>query len=118
MEETERREAEEAEESAPEAADEGDEEPEAADEQEEEVSSEADADEEDTDESEASSFDESAGFPENFPRVSRLESAGVTSLADLRDVEDLTELDGIGSAYAEEISEALAEFDETGSVSS
>ena len=47
-----------------------------------------------------------------------LESAGVNSLAELREVDDLTELDGIGSAYAEEISEALDEFDETGSVSS
>ena len=66
-------------------------------------------------------FDETAGFPENFPRVSRLESAGVTTLAELREVRqqsDLTELDGIGSAYAEDISEALDEFDETGSVSS
>ena len=62
-------------------------------------------------------FDEDAGFPENFPRVSRLENAGVTSLTALREVDDLTELDGIGSAYAEEISDALDEFDETGSVS-
>jgi small subunit ribosomal protein S1 len=66
----------------------------------------------------ASPFDETAGFPENFPRVSRLENAGVTSLADAREVDDLTDLDGIGSAYAEEISDALDEFDETGSVSS
>ncbi len=66
----------------------------------------------------ASTFDETAGFPENFPRVSRLENAGVTSLADAREVDDLTDLDGIGSAYAEEISDALDEFDETGSVSS
>jgi len=63
-------------------------------------------------------FDETAGFPENFPRVSRLESAGVSTLAELREVDDLTELDGIGSAYAEEISNALDEYDETGSVSS
>ena len=66
-------------------------------------------------------FDETAGFPENFPRVSRLESAGVTTLAELREVRqqsDLTELNGIGPAYAEDISEALDEFDETGSVSS
>ena len=67
---------------------------------------------------EASTFDETAGFPENFPRVSRLENAGVTSLADAREVDDLTDLDGIGSAYAEEISDALEEFDETGTVSS
>ena len=67
---------------------------------------------------ESSAFDETSGFPEDFPRASRLESAGVETLAALRDVDDLTELDGIGSAYAEEISEALAEFDETGSVNS
>jgi small subunit ribosomal protein S1 len=71
-----------------------------------------------TSEEQASTFDETAGFPENFPRVSRLENAGVTSLADAREVDDLTDLDGIGSAYAEEISDALEEFDETGTVSS
>ena len=65
----------------------------------------------------SAAFEEDAGFPENFPRVSRLENAGVTSLTALREVDDLTELDGIGSAYAEEISDALDEFDETGSVS-
>ena len=65
----------------------------------------------------SAAFDEDSGFPENFPRVSRLENAGVTSLTALREVDDLTELDGIGSAYAEEISDALDEFDETGSVS-
>jgi small subunit ribosomal protein S1 len=70
------------------------------------------------DASEDAAFDETSGFPENFPRASRLESAGVATLAELRDVDDLTELDGIGSAYAEEISEALDEFDETGAVSS
>ncbi|MEF8815302.1 MAG: 30S ribosomal protein S1 [Salinibacter sp.] len=77
-----------------------------------------DADAEATSENEEEPFDETAGFPENFPRVSRLENAGVTSLADVREVDDLTELDGIGSAYAEEISDALAEYDETGSVTS
>jgi small subunit ribosomal protein S1 len=71
-----------------------------------------------TSEEQASTFDETAGFPENFPRVSRLENAGVTSLADAREVDDLTDLDGIGSAYAEEISDALEEFGETGTVSS
>ena len=83
------------------------------------------AEEDDTDTSseeessgdDSAAFDEDAGFPENFPRVSRLENAGVTSLTALREVDDLTELDGIGSAYAEEISDALDEFDETGSVS-
>ena len=81
------------------------------------AASEADTDEA-TSEEQASTFDETAGFPENFPRVSRLENAGVTSLADAREVDDLTDLDGIGSAYAEEISDALEEFDETGTVSS
>jgi len=73
--------------------------------------------EEEPDEDDSAAFDEDAGFPENFPRVSRLENAGVTSLSALREVDDLTELDGIGSAYAEEISDALDEFDETGAVS-
>ncbi|MFB6098029.1 MAG: S1 RNA-binding domain-containing protein, partial [Salinibacter sp.] len=86
-----------------------------------EAESSTEADEEETTEEEESAFDETAGFPENFPRVSRLENAGVHSLAEVREVRqqsDLTELDGIGSAYAEEISEALDEFDEAGSVSS
>ncbi|WP_103019318.1 30S ribosomal protein S1 [Salinibacter altiplanensis] len=87
----------------------------------EDVPSESDAedasDAEATPEDEDSPFDETAGFPENFPRVSRLENADVTSLAEVREVDDLTNLDGIGSAYAEEISDALDEFDETGSVS-
>ena len=121
MEEEERREAaQEAEESAADTSEEDDE----ADEAEETAdASDAEA-EEDTDASaeepagDDDTFDEASGFPENFPRVSRLESAGVNSLAELREVDDLTELDGIGSAYAEEISEALDEFDETGSVSS
>jgi len=127
MEEEERREAaQEAEQSAEEEPSDADQE----DADEEKATAEASA--EDTDEDaedetetaveettdEASDFDETSGFPENFPRVSRLESAGVNSIAELREVDDLTELDGIGSAYAEEISEALAEFDETGSVSS
>ena len=93
--------------------------------QEAEQEGQADADEEtsaeetaDEDASEDAAFDEASGFPENFPRASRLESAGVTTLAELRDVDDLTELDGIGSAYAEEISEAIDEFDETGAASS
>jgi small subunit ribosomal protein S1 len=112
MEETERQEA--AETSTEETAD--------VEEEEQEQSDEVDEAAETADEAEASDeesvFDETSGFPENFPRVSRLESAGVDTLAELRDVEDFTDLDGIGSAYAEEISEALDEFDETGSVSS
>lgn len=65
----------------------------------------------------AEEFDETSGFPENFPRLSRLKNAGVDSIAELREIEDLTELDGIGSSYAEDISEGLKEFDETGSIS-
>lgn len=61
-------------------------------------------------------FDEASGFPEDFPRASRLENAGVSSIADLREVDSLTELTGIGPAYAEEIEEALEAFDKTGSV--
>jgi small subunit ribosomal protein S1 len=77
----------------------------------------AGAEESASEEEEESAFDESAGFPENFPRVSRLENAGVNSLAELRDVDDLTELDGIGASYAEDIEDGLKEFDEKGEVS-
>ncbi len=52
------------------------------------------------------------GFPEDFPQVSRLVEAGYTSIADLRAVDDLTEIDGIGPAYAEQINEALANLAE------
>ena len=84
-----------------------------------EADDEADADDASVDAEDSSgAFDETSGFPEGFPRASRLENAGVSTLAALRDVDDLTELDGIGAAYAEEISEGLAEFDETGSVGS
>jgi small subunit ribosomal protein S1 len=102
-----------------EAAEQAEEEAAAADDADDASASEEEADAEESDASagESPAFDENEGFPENFPRVSRLENAGVTTLAELRDVEDLTELDGIGSAYAEEISDALDEFDETGSVS-
>jgi len=63
-------------------------------------------------------FDETSGFPENFPQVGRLENAGVMSLSDLREyADDFTEISGIGDSYAEAIENALAEFDETGSVS-
>jgi small subunit ribosomal protein S1 len=94
-----------------EAADEADEAPEA------EADSDAESDAE-AEEDEEEAFDEASGFPENFPRVSRLENAGVHSIADLREVDDLTELDGIGASYAEDIEEGLKEFDETGKVSS
>jgi small subunit ribosomal protein S1 len=84
-----------------------------------EADDEADTDDASVDAEDSSgAFDETSGFPEGFPRASRLENAGVSTLAALRDVDDLTELDGIGAAYAEEISEGLAEFDETGSVGS
>jgi len=102
--------AEEAEQAAQEAIEE-DEEEEATD---EEPAAEAvDEDEEPEDEA----FDESSGFPENFPRVSRLENAGVHSITELREIDDLTELDGIGPSYAEDIEEGLAEFDEKGKIS-
>ncbi|WP_263787083.1 30S ribosomal protein S1 [Salinibacter grassmerensis] len=109
-----RREMEEEEAEADDAEAETDDDQEAASEN--EVGDEPDA--EATSEDEESTFDEANGFPENFPRVSRLENAGVNALADVREVDDLTDLDGIGSAYAEEITDALDEFDETGSVSS
>ncbi|WP_263819758.1 pyruvate dehydrogenase (acetyl-transferring) E1 component subunit alpha [Salinibacter sp.] len=48
-----------------------------------------------------------ADFPEGFPHASRLKQAGVTSLADLRDVESLEDLSGIGPAYAQDIQNAL-----------
>jgi small subunit ribosomal protein S1 len=79
---------------------------------------EAEDEEADAEESDEAAFDEASGFPENFPRVSRLENAGVHSIAELREVDDLTELDGIGASYAEDIEEGLQEFDETGKVSS
>ncbi len=98
------------------ATDEGD--AEADEEPEADADSEEDAsDEEDTGDEEEAAFDEASGFPENFPRVSRLENAGVNSIAELREVDDLTELDGIGSSYAEDIEAGLKEFDETGETS-
>jgi small subunit ribosomal protein S1 len=48
-------------------------------------------------------------IPEDFPLASRLESAGITTFEKLLDVDDLTELSGIGPAYAEQIQEALDE---------
>ncbi len=110
--------AEAAEQAAKEALEEGEGDEADESETEEEVEAAATA-EEDTDESaEEAGFDESSGFPENFPRASRLQNAGVESLAELRDIEDLTELDGIGASYAEDIEEGLAEFDEKGEISS
>ena len=98
-------------------ADAADEEAEAAADEEDTADEAAPEAEADTEDAEAEAFDEAAGFPENFPRVSRLKNAGVNSIAELREVDDLTELDGIGSSYADDIEDGLAEFDETGSVS-
>jgi len=92
----------------------------ASDEAADEVAAEADVDGSDDAEAEASAdaFDETSGFPENFPQVGRLENAGVMSLSDLREyADDFTEISGIGDSYAEAIEDALAEFDETGAVS-
>ena len=50
-----------------------------------------------------------SGLPKGFPHASRLERAGVTSLAKLREIDSLEELTGIGPAYAEDIEQALAE---------
>ena len=55
------------------------------------------------------SVDEASGLPENFPHASRLEQAGVTSLAKLQEIESLEELTGIGPAYAKDIEQALEE---------
>ncbi|PSQ87579.1 MAG: pyruvate dehydrogenase (acetyl-transferring) E1 component subunit alpha [Bacteroidetes bacterium QS_4_64_154] len=55
------------------------------------------------------SVDDKPGLPEDFPHASRLERAGVTSLAGLRQVESLEELTGIGPAYADDIQKALDE---------
>ena len=81
---------------------------------EEDADDEADADEASAsaDADEDAAFDEASGFPDGFPRLSRLENAGVESIAELREIDDLTELDGIGASYAEDIEEGLAEFDE------
>lgn len=69
------------------------------------VEAEAEASEEaDTDAEEA---EEDAGFPDDFPHVSRLESAGVTSLDELRSYDDFEDIDGIGSSYAEDLRNAL-----------
>ncbi|MFO8098277.1 MAG: hypothetical protein R6T83_01495, partial [Salinibacter sp.] len=57
------------------------------------------------------SFDEASGFPDDFPHASRLKKAGVDSLSDLREVDALENLSGIGPSYAEEIEEALEQLD-------
>jgi len=53
-----------------------------------------------------------SGLPKDFPHASRLERAGVTSLAKLREIDSLEELTGIGPSYAEDIQQALAELGE------
>ena len=77
---------------------------------------ETDADDDATESEEPAASDEADGFPENFPRASRLQNAGVTSLAELREVDDLEAIEGIGPSYAEDIRSALEEYDETGAV--
>jgi pyruvate dehydrogenase E1 component alpha subunit len=71
----------------------------------------------DTDSGSNGSFAEGTGLPEDFPHAARLEQAGVTSLADLQNVESLEELTGIGPSYAEDIQKALDEFADTGAAS-
>ncbi len=51
-------------------------------------------------------------FPEGFPQTKRLVEAGYTNVGDLRAVDDLTEINGIGPAYAEEIQQALDQLGE------
>ena len=53
-------------------------------------------------------------LPEGFPFRAELAAAGVTSMDELLEVEDLTNLDGIGNARAEQISKALDELDQDG----
>ena len=60
----------------------------------------------DPDSSSNGSVGDGAGLPDGFPHASRLERAGVTSLAKLRDIESLEELTGIGPAYAERLATA------------
>ena len=61
---------------------------------------------------ESSTEEATGGFPNDFPHASRLESAGVTSLDELRSYDDFEEIDGIGSSYAEDLRNALAELDD------
>jgi len=70
-----------------------------------------DTDDAATDEAEAADSDGAltGAIPEDFPQASRLESAGITTFEELLDVEELTDISGIGPTYAEQIQEALAE---------
>ncbi|MFO8232263.1 MAG: 30S ribosomal protein S1 [Longimonas sp.] len=54
---------------------------------------------------------EDTGFPDGFPHAGRLESAGVTSLDELRSHDDFEAIDGIGSSYAEDLRNALDALD-------
>lgn len=47
-------------------------------------------------------------LPDDFPCLSILEREGIETLTELREVEDLTEIPGIGPARAKEIEEAMA----------
>jgi uncharacterized protein YpuA (DUF1002 family) len=49
----------------------------------------------------------SEALPKGFPHVERLREAGVTTVAQLKKRGDLTEIDGIGDSYAEDIRAAL-----------
>ena len=48
-------------------------------------------------------------IPDDFPQAARLESAGITTFDELLQVEELTDISGIGPAYADQIKEALDE---------
>lgn len=47
-------------------------------------------------------------LPDDFPGHAALTAAGITTYGELRDVEDLTDISGIGEATAEKIKVALA----------
>ena len=53
-------------------------------------------------------------IPEDFPQGSRLESAGITTFEELLDVDDFTDISGIGPAYADQIQDALDEREANG----
>ena len=73
-----------------------------------ETASDADADTAEQAEDEADAGAALTGpIPDDFPLASRLEAAGVTTFEELLDVDDLTELSGIGPAYADQIQEAI-----------
>jgi small subunit ribosomal protein S1 len=76
--------------------------------EESETASDADADTAEQAEDEADAGAALTGpIPDDFPLASRLEAAGVTTFEELLDVDDLTELSGIGPAYADQIQEAI-----------